>query len=78
MDDRKEKIEEFLKTLGESTKGEFYLICGACGATDTVSEGGGQYIENEMHGVYSDYTGHLWDTINIKCKECGNAHSFDK
>ncbi len=74
-----EKIEEFLKKLTEEheQKGAFFIVCGSCGASDTLDEDG-DIIEQELDGVYSDYTGHLWDNVNIKCKNCGNAISFKK
>ena len=78
MKTKKEIIEEFLEKLGRSSKGIFYLVCGHCGASDKMDEHGGDDIEQEISGVYSDYTGHLWDTVNIKCTKCGNAISFDR
>lgn len=75
---KSEIIEEFLEKLGTSSNGKFYIACGKCGANDSLSDGGGDTIEQEICGAYSDYTGHLWDTVNIKCKSCGNAVSFDK
>lgn len=75
---KQEKIEKFLEQLGTSSEGKFFLVCGKCGVQDQLSEDGGDKIEQEIDGVYSEYTGHLWDTVNIKCKECGNAISFTK
>lgn len=70
-------IEEFLEKLGKSSEGVFYLVCGKCGANCKLDDDDGD-VEQEINGIYSDYTGHLWDTFNIKCKKCGNAISFDK
>ena len=70
-------IEGFLKSLGLAS-GKFYIVCGKCGATDELDKNGGKNIEQDINGVYSEYTGHLWDTINIKCLKCGNAINFDK
>ena len=75
--EKKEIIENFLKELGLA-EGKFYLVCGKCGETDELNEEGGDKIEQDIEGVYSDYTGHLWDTVNIKCKTCGNAVNFQK
>lgn len=75
---KKDIIEEFLKKLGVSSEGKFFIVCGKCGEQDNLDNSGGDKIENEIIGVYSDYTGHLWDTVNIKCKLCGNATSFMK
>lgn len=72
-----QEIEEFLKKLG-TADGLFYLVCGKCGASDQLQEDGGTVIEQEISGAYSDYTGHLWDEVNIKCIKCGNAISFTK
>lgn len=74
---KEEKIEDFLKKLGVSSNGKFFIVCGKCGAQDTLDEDG-DIIEQEISGFYSEYTGHLWDTVNIKCKECGNSISFTK
>jgi len=77
---KKEKIEEFLKELGTSSNGIFYIVCGKCGVNDIINEASdlAGNIEHEIYGHFSDYTGHLWDTVNIKCRKCGNAISFDK
>lgn len=75
---KEELIEEFLKKLGVSSEGKFFLVCGKCGCQDELDQNGGSTIEQEITGVYSDYTGHLWDTVNIKCLKCGNATSFTK
>ncbi len=77
-EEKLQKIEEFLKNLGTSSNGTFYLVCGKCGCTDTLDNAGIGTIEQEITGCYSEYTGHLWDTVNIKCTKCGNAISFDK
>jgi len=74
---KKETIENFLQSLG-SADGEFFIVCGKCGASDALDENGGAVIEQDIEGVYSDYTGHLWDTVDIKCIKCGNAKAFDK
>ena len=78
----KEIIDNFLKGLPKSSNGQFFILCGNCGAITELRDDN-QYrhndnIEQDINGVYSDYTGHLWDTVNIKCKKCGNAISFDK
>lgn len=75
--DKKEIIEQFLDKLGMAT-GRFYIVCGKCGAKDELDKDGGNIIEQEITGIYSEYTGHLWDTVNIKCLLCGNATNFEK
>lgn len=77
MNERKEKIEEFLKTLG-TADGLFFIMCGKCGTTEKMDEYGGDTVLQEISGVFSEYTGHLWDNVNIKCTKCGNAISFTK
>jgi hypothetical protein len=78
MFDKKQKIEHFLQSLGE-VSGLFYIVCGKCGVHDKLNSDGTQNdIEQEITGVYSDYTGHLWDEAHIKCKHCGNCISFTK
>ena len=82
-EEKQKQIENFLEKLGASSEGIFYIVCGNCGASDKMYTDNGvgiksENIENEVTGHYSDYTGHLWDSVNIKCKECGNAISFTK
>ena len=78
--EKKIKIDEFLKKLGHSSEGKFFIVCGKCGVSDEIKENYGEEtnIDNEVTGTYSEYTGHLWDDVNIKCKKCGNAISFSK
>jgi len=73
----KEIIEQFLISLGGPNKGQFWFVCGNCGAADQVKDHGGDSIEYSSYGVYgTEYTGHMWDDVSIKCKKCGNAFEF--
>jgi hypothetical protein len=79
MTEREEKIESFLKGLGVDSGGKFFVMCGKCGEQDEIGEKLGTKIEMSSYGAYgSEFTGHMWDTINIKCISCGNATSFDR
>ena len=69
MKDKIQKIDDFLKQLGEVRKNEdsldgFYIICKKCGSQNVL-----KYDET---GCGSEMTG-CWGTAGLKCKDCGNA-----
>ena len=64
-----EKVEEFLKQLGEVKKNDecvdgFYIICKKCQSQNVT--------KYDDVGIGSEYTG-MWGDAGIKCLGCGNA-----
>lgn len=61
---KKDKIEEFLKSLGEVSKEGFTFICNKCQSTNVKP-----YDDTAMG---SEYTG-IYGNAGLKCIDCGNA-----